>query len=112
MGKQTLDKKGQPIIVPDKDCPHGVSGDDRGNNACEECYENSSTSSYLLGIAVGYEELSANFAKRAGEAYAAGNDSRAQFFRELSRELTATAVEKREKVTLHDVEYPHGPEKK
>lgn len=106
MGKQTLDKKGQPIIVPDKDCPHGIHGDDRGNNACEECSENSATSSYLLGIAVGFEQAAAGLLEAAGKLFSAGKDDEAELYRDIAKKLAETAEARREDQKKHDVEYP------
>lgn len=105
MGSQSLDKKtGQPILTKDK-CGHGVFKDGRGNTGCEECYENNATSSYLLGIAVGFEQASADLSKRAGEAFSAGDDAKATLYRDLSKELAKIAVSRREDQKKHDQEY-------
>lgn len=112
MGKQHLDKHGQPIIVSDRDCTHGVHGDDRGNNACEECLENGLTSSYLLGQVVGVEEASRLLLARAGEAFARGQDKDANMLRELSKELGKLAEVKRADQKKHERDFPRGPPEK
>lgn len=101
MGKQTLGKNGQ-VILTSKRCPHGVFRDDRGNSACEECYDNRQTSSYLLGIAAAFEEMVLQFTKRAGEEFSAGKDDRAQFYRELAKEAEAHAKSRRQDQVKHD----------
>lgn len=108
MGKQLLGKDGQADLLKTKFCHHGLYCDDRGNNACEACSEHSSTSSYLLGQAVTYENLVSVFAERAGKAYASGHDDEAKFFRDLSKEMVLLGREWRKKQRQHDEEYPHG----
>lgn len=112
MGSQHLGPDGQAELLKDKLCWHGLICDDRGNNACEECSENNGTSSYLLGQAVTYETLVTVFAARAGEAYAKGQDDRAKWFRELSKEMVPLGTEWRKKQKEFDAEHPHGPEAK
>lgn len=109
MGKQHLGKEGQAVLLKTKLCHHGLHCDDRGNNACEECSENSNTSSYLLGQAVTYENLVGLFATRAGDAYAQGDDARAKFFRDLSKEMVPLGQQGRKKQKEHDAQWPHGP---
>lgn len=105
MGSQTLDKKtGQLILTKDK-CGHGVFKDRRGNTGCEECYENKATSSYLLGIAVGFEQAAGDLLKRAGEAFSDGDDDKAKLYRDLSKELAKTAESRRSDQKKHDQEY-------
>ena len=105
MGSQTLDSKtGQLILTKDK-CGHGVFKDRRGNTGCEQCYENASTSSYLLGIAVGFEQVSALLSERAGKAFTKGLDAEASKLRDLSGEMAKLAESRREDQKKHDQEY-------
>jgi len=94
--KQELDKKGQPVLHgADKKCPHGVWQDRRGNSACESCFDDRQTESYLLGIAVGYEQNSGWLRKLSGDMFAHGKDERAKMFRDLADDIAGFAVEKR-----------------
>jgi hypothetical protein len=109
MGSQTLNKKTGQLILTEQKCGHGVLKDARGNTGCEECYENRCTSSYLLGIAVGFEQASADLLGRAGKAFSAGRDTEANMYRELSKELDKVAEERREDQKKHDREYGDDP---
>ena len=105
MGSQTLDKKTGQLVLTDKKCSHGVRKDARGNTGCEECYENRCTDSYLLGIAVGFEQASADLLARAGKAFSAGRDTEANLYRELSKELDKVAEARRKDKEKHSHEY-------
>lgn len=109
MGRQFLDPKGQPVLLKEKLCHHGVYCDDRGNTPCEQCYENANTSMFILGHASVYEDLVKVFAERAGKAYAKGDDQEAQFFRALSKEMKPLGEKERDRREEHDQEHPHGP---
>jgi len=111
MGSQTLDEKTGQLITTLHKCAHGLFKDRRGNTGCEECYEDNQTSSYLLGIAVGFEQASADFSKRAGEAFSAGRDSEAKLFRDLAKEMMKTSEAKRADQEKHDETYGCGKSK-
>lgn len=108
MGRQTLDQHGQPILT-DKKCQHGVLSDDRGNNACEQCLEVGRTDSYLLGIAVGWEQVFAEFSKRAGEEYARGSDDKAKLYRDIAKDAKKISEERRADQKRHAREYGTAP---
>lgn len=110
MGSQTLDEKTGQLILTDKKCGHGVFKDRRGNTGCERCYENRCTSSYLLGIAVGFEQASASMLERAGQEFSKGNDDAAKLFRELSKELAAVSTLRRKDQKKHDETYGENSE--
>ncbi len=109
MGSQRLDPKTGQLILTAKKCNHGVRRDERGNTGCEECYENHSTSSYLLGISEGFKQVSADLNARAGKAFSAGRDSEANMLRELAKELLKTSESRREDQKKHDLDFPNDP---
>lgn len=102
MGNQIVGQDGQPILDKDRKCPHGVFRDNRGNSACENCFDHKTTGSYLLGIAAGYEQLAGWLAKRAGDAFSAGRDADATMLRTLSREVSDDAKKRRAEQEQHD----------
>lgn len=61
--------------------------------------EERSTESFQLGHVSMLEDLPKRFQARAGEAFAAGKDDRAHFWRDLAKELEKEARELREKWT-------------
>lgn len=98
MGSQRLDKKtGQAVLLPEKKCPHGLMQDDRGNTACEQCFEDRSTESYLLGVAVGYEEVSRWLRGLSGQRFVENKDSEAHALRLLADHVAKQGEEKRKK---------------
>jgi uncharacterized protein YeaO (DUF488 family) len=105
--KQNRDKDGQPILTERK-CPHGIFRDDRGNVCCESCLEVGRTNSYLLGIAVGWEQASEEFTKRAGEAFSAGKDEKAHFFRDMAKLCKEASASRRKDFEKHKREYGDG----
>lgn len=62
---------------------------------CSDCYEYVLTREYELGRIVQLEQLSGGFRKRAGEAFAAGRDSEAMFYRRLAEEYEKQAKDER-----------------
>lgn len=97
MGSQTLGKDGQPIFLKDSKCPHGVRQDDRGNSGCEECREDDGTDHYLLGKAVGQEDLVGQLRQKAGEYFAANNDPLAKTYRDIAEWVKSAAAESRKR---------------
>lgn len=112
MGKQLLGDDGQPILLKEKLCSHGVACDDRGNNACEGCSENSRTGGFLLGICSGWDQVAELAKKRSGAAYADGKDDEARFWRNLAKEAKETEAKRRDDYDRHEKTYPHGPVEK
>lgn len=98
MGSQRLDRKtGQAVLLPEKKCPHGLMQDDRGNTACEQCFDDRNTESYLLGISVGYEEVSGWLRGLSGQRFVEGKDSEAHALRRLADDVAKQQAEKRKK---------------
>src|SRR4051812_33780316 len=112
MGKQLLDADDQPVLSKEHVCAHGVYSDDRGNNACEACADSGRTARFLLGIAVGWEEVQEWALKQSGEEYAKGNDARASMFRELAKSAKETSRERRKAFESFELENPKGLLKK
>ena len=105
MGSQTLDEKtGQAILLPEKKCPHGLMQDERGNSACELCFDDRLTESYLLGISVGYEQLSEWLRGLSGKAFADGKDDTAHTLRGLFQDAYGQHKEARAKYEAHKKE--------
>lgn len=77
----------------------------------DEKFEAQLTSSYLCGVASAYETLAGRFAENSGRAFAARQDSKAQWFRELSEQFEKEGKEARQAFWKHNKEFGLEPTK-
>lgn len=93
--KQILDKNGQPKLLDDKQCKHGVYQDRRGNSACEECFDEHSHGDFLIGESEGLKTAAAMMMGKAKTAFEEDDQQKAEQLKDLSKTLTTMSKLKR-----------------